>query len=403
MTNVSVNRVKEVSLLFFIVLLVLLFRRTDAFTNPQLWAEDGTVFLQQYIDNGISSIFMPYAGYLHLIPRLTIATFGLLHINLLYIPLCYNAVTFLIVFLVAVYLWKCAVFLGLNNRVLFACSFLLLPLGAEMFMNITNIIWFTALFLVAFIIVGSNFGNIIANSIMVLVCSLTGPFSLLLSPVVALIILIERKTITRKKLIPLIIILICGAIQFGFIKHSGSITRALPGEAEPLHVVRLVTNNMRDLLFLNSGLLPELSPLKEMALCIILFGFFLYLFGFNYVTMKLERKYVLILAPILFLGSFIVAFWPTESRVTAFGCPRYYFITYACIAWVFIIAYDKKIKLHYLAIYAVYFLLQSKHEMSTLVDKHWKQQVSEYYGGKRQALDINPEGWKVNLPPRVNK
>ena len=61
--------IKHILSVFAIVLVVLIFRRFDGFVNPQLWAEDGTVFLQQYTDIGAKSIITPYAGYLHTIPR----------------------------------------------------------------------------------------------------------------------------------------------------------------------------------------------------------------------------------------------------------------------------------------------------------------------------------------------
>ena len=73
---------KAVFTIFFIVLSVLLFRRYDAFVNPQLYAEDGAVFLQQFENSGISSLWQPYAGYLHTLLRLVAVLGGLLNIDL---------------------------------------------------------------------------------------------------------------------------------------------------------------------------------------------------------------------------------------------------------------------------------------------------------------------------------
>jgi len=394
----SQRKLIEILLIFLTVFSALLFRRYDAFTNPQLWAEDGTVFLQQYINSGTSSLFMPYAGYLHTIPRMVVFMFG--GVNLSHIPLCYNMATFIIVLLVAYSLWQSASYLGLNNRILYATAFLFLPIGAEMFMNITNIIWFTALYLVNFIFIGHKHGNKYLNILFVLLAGLTGPFSLLLSPIVLLLILTERKNITREKLIPFLLILTCGVIQLYFIKQAGKIARGMPGDPESIHLLRLFTNNVSDVLFLNSGYLPEMSPLKKLALSLVALGYFVYLFFNRYMQISIRGKFILIITPIVFLGSFIAAFWPNESKVLALNCPRYYFIPYACIAWVFILSYDQKIKIHHIAIYMAFFLLQSKREISSFPDKHWKEEVLQYKNGQRQDIDINPEGWKVTLPPK---
>ena len=42
----------------------------DAFLHPQFWAEDGAVFFAQQHAHSWPLLFVPYAGYLHVIPRL---------------------------------------------------------------------------------------------------------------------------------------------------------------------------------------------------------------------------------------------------------------------------------------------------------------------------------------------
>jgi len=50
-------------------------RRSDLLTNPQFWAEDGSVyFFTQLVDGTRAALFQPYAGYLLLIPRLVAAS-----------------------------------------------------------------------------------------------------------------------------------------------------------------------------------------------------------------------------------------------------------------------------------------------------------------------------------------
>ena len=59
------------SLLVVVVAAIILFiRKTDSILNPQFWAEDRTVFFLDQYHDGVSSVFQPHAGYLHLVPRI---------------------------------------------------------------------------------------------------------------------------------------------------------------------------------------------------------------------------------------------------------------------------------------------------------------------------------------------
>ena len=98
--------------------------------------------------------------------------------------------------------------------------------------------------------------------------------------------------------------------------------------------------------------------------------------------------------------AFVHAYWPNESHVLAMEIARYYFIPFTCIGWLMILSFDKKIKPLYITIYLVFFSIQLHHTRMVLPDKEWKKQVSEYYDGKRQQIDINPEGWQIVLPPK---
>jgi hypothetical protein len=57
-----------------LIFLLLVLRRPDAITNPQFWAEDGVIFFfGQITHTGLGALFVPYAGYLHIVPRLVAA------------------------------------------------------------------------------------------------------------------------------------------------------------------------------------------------------------------------------------------------------------------------------------------------------------------------------------------
>lgn len=57
-------------LLFFFLVVILLLRKPDILTNPQLYAEDGSVFLRDQLVFPMTAVFFPYNGQFHLLPRI---------------------------------------------------------------------------------------------------------------------------------------------------------------------------------------------------------------------------------------------------------------------------------------------------------------------------------------------
>jgi hypothetical protein len=62
--------VRTVTLLWLACAAVLFARRPDLLATPQLCAEDGVVFFRDAALSGVASLFAPYAGYHHAIPRI---------------------------------------------------------------------------------------------------------------------------------------------------------------------------------------------------------------------------------------------------------------------------------------------------------------------------------------------
>ena len=57
-------------LLFLFVAVLLLLRKPDLFANPQLYAEDASVFFRDQLVSSRTAVFFPYNGQFHLAPRL---------------------------------------------------------------------------------------------------------------------------------------------------------------------------------------------------------------------------------------------------------------------------------------------------------------------------------------------
>jgi len=239
---------------------------------------------------------------------------------------------------------------------------------------------------------------------MLLIFATSGPFSAILTPIILILIFQNRKEISVKRLIPLLVIVAGGIIQLICLKfihpeaYRGRVESWGNFEVEHFHLLKLFTNNITQIFFLER--IAWISALTKTILStVILIGLTVF-FVISYRRIENKRKYVLLLSAILFFGSFIVTYWPKESHILSLGIARYYLFPYTCIGWLLIIAWDDKIKLIYIAIYLYLLSLHSSFLRGTLPDKKWKQQIKEYYEGKRDTIDINPDGWHVVLPKR---
>lgn len=393
------NRLKEKIGIFLIILIALLARRYDAFINPQLFAEDGNVYFIQFEQYGIKSLLIPYGGYLHFVPRLVVAFWGILKVNYFYLPACYSFSEFVITFFIAVSIWNSGEYLGIKHRMLYAVSFLLLPIASDIFMNLTNINWITSLYLINFLFARPDYKNKYLNLAVLFIISLSGPFSTLLIPVILAALFFERKNLSIGKMAPLLFMLLGGIIQLIYIAFIDTgFYRGVSAPPEQYHLLKLITNNIREYFFLSQ--IKWLSGTVILFISFVIFLFLLYVFIRGYIKINNKRKYMLLWYAIITLISFIKAYWPNESQILGIYNARYYFIPFTCIAWLMILSFDKEITLIYSVGYFALFLILSKHIRMILPDKHWKTEIAEYYQGKREVIDINPKGFEFTMPKR---
>lgn len=159
---------------------LLVIRKTDAFTNPQLWAEDCEIFFRQADGEGLRAFFTPYNGYLHLIPRLIAAAAAWFHAC--NIPTLYNySAAVVTVFVAARFL---SPRLEVPAKVWLALAVLLVPHTGEVFVNITNLQWITALLLIQLLLArdASQPREHVIDLTTVVAVGLSGPFSVVLLP-----------------------------------------------------------------------------------------------------------------------------------------------------------------------------------------------------------------------------
>ncbi len=143
--NISGNRIIFFSLYILLVSIIFL-RRPDALLNAQPWAEDGKIFLQQALADPYGSIFTPYAGYMHIVPRLV--TLAAIQFGLPNASLVMNVAALLISAFCISYLFTSDFRFLIRNDLLRSFTAILIacmPIP-QVWMNITNIQWFLLIY-----------------------------------------------------------------------------------------------------------------------------------------------------------------------------------------------------------------------------------------------------------------
>jgi len=176
--------------LFCIAFIIIVSRRPDALFHPQFWAEDGAVFYANAYNLGaIRSLFLPYAGYLHMFPRLIAALAQLF--PLLWAPLIFN-LSAMVVQILPVNLIISSRFSELIPsfpvRLFLAFLYLSRPSSYEIHANLTNTQWHFALIsAMVLLAMPSPFPVWKFFDVgIILLAGLTGPFSVMLFPIALL-------------------------------------------------------------------------------------------------------------------------------------------------------------------------------------------------------------------------
>jgi hypothetical protein len=221
--------------------LFLALRKPHALLTPQLWAEDGSVFLSEQHQLGSAALVTPYMGYLHTIPRLTAWLADVL-LDPAWWPAGYNGVAFAI--------WLAAIArtfsprLALPHKPWLALAFFLGPQTGEILFNLTNVQWIAAFALVQLAIVARplSWPQRLGDLALLALVGLTGPFIVALLPLFAWRWFRDRHA---DNLAVLLLAAACAAIQAAFI-HEGQVTFA--HQHAPLHLFNAATVLSRRLL-----------------------------------------------------------------------------------------------------------------------------------------------------------
>ncbi|MGA8612463.1 MAG: hypothetical protein WB760_12215 [Xanthobacteraceae bacterium] len=376
---VSISRIGNLPLVAAAVLcavVVLLVRAPDAFTNPQMWAEDATVFWIQQYQYGWAAVVMPYAGYLHLAVRLTAGLASLF--DPAYAPTIYVGAS---AFFAA---WSAATAATVTVKpivkFLFAATLTLPPHPTgEIFGNLANVQWLMAPTLVLVLATdppASRFWRL-NQSAFVLVSGLSGPFSIFLLP-------LSVWRIVRNIDGPSVLATVSGTLQLATLAMSLSQMFPQPGESAPLHLIVMML-----------GRCVHMSPWAAAAGLAVLFAS---------LTIS-EGRWVRLC--LLYLASAIIISAALKFRQDSYAFdspedgPRYFYIPQLVIVWCAIsLCFSRRAGIIVGIAALVTLALTYPHEFfkrPQLPDELWAEHVKNI-GKMLVVIPVNPPGWSVTVP-----
>jgi hypothetical protein len=183
--HISLKKMLVVLAPFLVGIIAILPRLSFPFYNGEyLWAEDGSIYINQARSLGVSSLWTPYAGYLQTYSRL-IALIGNIF-PLRDIPSIYIVGWFFAFFVTIYVIRKNFVALGYRTIgiVIAIAAVFLQPNCGEVFFNNVNAQWLIGLALAVYIITLTAPSQTVLGIFGTFVASVSGPFSIIYIPII---------------------------------------------------------------------------------------------------------------------------------------------------------------------------------------------------------------------------
>jgi hypothetical protein len=385
---------------------ILFIRKGDALKNPQFYAEDGKIFFLQQYTNGAAAVLTPYAGYLHLVPRLiAFAADAILPYSA--IPAAYNyASLFITLFVIAsVYSPR----LAIGHKLWLALAIVLVPEdGGVVFLTITNIQWVFAIFLIVVLLKETpekKYGSIglqcFADLIAIVLCGLTGPFAIILAPFFIWKLVRDRKW---SQCLNVVAVVSAASIQLIFlaIEHNQLSGKVESGQMDTHTLAAIFGQKLFGTLFIGDVVPYELSPyILGIVFCVTVFVLLCLAFPTNRFVRACIGLLLLITAGCIFRHrSDAWSLVPPASNC------QYFYIPHVLLIWSLIGLLGRANRLKNAVLYGALALvisssLTSDFRSEPYVDYKWKE-FSKVIGEQDVRVPINPSPlvWSIDVKSR---
>lgn len=375
---------------------ILAARRPESLLNPQFWGEDSVIFYQGALQHGGRAIFEPYAGYLHLVPRLVAtASAGF---DPRWAPMLFALAALGGSLYVAARTQseRCP----LPRHVGCALAVVLVPDGYEVLLNVVNLHWFLAGGAVLLLISAdpTNGRQRIHDALAAVVLGLTGPFVLMLS---GLFLWRAWSRRTRASLALATLTTACAVVQAWVIWRSSLGT---PGGSIAYSGLLAVPGMRITGSLLTGFLAPNDWPIAlEMALGLVTLA------GLAVLAWRggpqLHERSWMALAALAFLGA---SLWRCRFVLPSLADPvfgaRYFYPIVMIVVWLLLWAATdaRRWAARAATIVALWALLINVPRLRepAFPDLLWEAYAARIRAGEAVDVPVNPEPWVMRLPAR---
>jgi hypothetical protein len=381
--------------------LLLVLRKPWALHTPQLWAEDGSIFLTQDEQLGIRAWWEPYNGYLHLLPRL-IAWIASHTADPAWWPAIYNGLAFAIT--IGLFARIASSRVELPAKPWLMLSFVLVVGTGEVLINVTNLQWVTAFFLVLpwFTTPARNAAQRVGDILIMLVVGLNGPFALIFLPLFAWRAWRDRQT---DAIAAFIAVGVCALVQGTLLMRTGPGLNLHSGN-DPFSPLRFAS-------IIGSRLVtwPLFGPhavqtWPRWVHAILAVGVILPLLAWALRDSPRRRQRALIVAAfaLITLASVYRARADTWERDDLVNGDRYFYIPRVLLAWLLVWEIDARPRAVAWAARTLCLLAVALHAPHYVLpappDYRWAEHCDPIRRGTPANIYTLPEGWWIEYPGR---
>jgi hypothetical protein len=376
-------------------------RKPWALFTPQLYAEDGSIFLVQQDLFDARAFLEPYMGYLHTLPRL-IAWLAAHLTDPAWWPAVYNGSAFALT--VALFFRIASPRLAVPGKPALLLAFTLIAHTGEVTINVTNLQWISAFFLIIQPLLSAPTSQLarLTDVLVTALVGLTGPFSIILLPVFAWRWWGERRAFT---LLPLLVLAACAGIQVYFLLHQPT---AAPTPADPFRPLQLFSVLGSRLLvwsFFGSAVVAPLPPVARAVLAVN-FLTALAVWALRSHPLRAQRFSLLFGFALLLVACLYRTRPDTWERDNLFNGDRYFYLPRLLLFWLLILEFDtphRTIAWTARALVLLGFLVHLPMFLSPAPPNyHWAEHCDPIRRGTPANLKTLPEGWWVEYPGRPN-
>jgi hypothetical protein len=194
--------------------------------HPELWAEDGAVWLSGAYTDGLHCLMIPRGGYLQTLSVLG----GLLAacLPLTAAPLIFAVIAFVVQLAPVALLLSArgeALVPSWTARLLLALYYIGMPNSNEVFVNLTNAMWHLAIVVFMLVVLRKprSVAGLIAEMLVLVLGGLSGPLVLFIAPIAWWQVVLRRGADGRKPVLYAVVLSLCGVVQAAvLVTHSGT-------------------------------------------------------------------------------------------------------------------------------------------------------------------------------------